>query len=196
MFVVRTDPGRGPPTGDTGFRIGSITKVFTALMMLMWRDRGLLPSLDADITTYLPEFKIVNPYQTQRGITFRQLASHMAGLPRNAPCKGIFTTGCNITDEQMYKNLATIELLQPPGSQPSYSNLGFGLLGRVLERVRGPTATWEAQLRLAILDPLNMTNSGNKFTPEAMNKLAVGYYPDGSIAGQAVHHVFVFTFRV
>lgn len=150
-------------------------------MALMWRDRRLLPSLDDDITTYLPEFKIINPYQTQRGITFRQLASHMAGLPRNPPCKGLFSTGCNITDKQMYTNLATLELMYPPGLQPSYSNLGFGLLGRVLERMKGPT--WELELREAILDPLNMTNSGNTFTPSAVSRLAVGYYPDGAVAG-------------
>lgn len=153
-------------------------------MALMWRDRGLLPSLDDSVTFFLPEFKIGNPYRTQRGVTFRQLAGHMAGMPRNPPCKGLFTTGCNITDEQMYANLATLELIYPPGLQPAYSNLGFGLLGRALERVRGPT--WEQQLSEAILGPLNMTNSGNAFTASAVSRLAVGYYPDGTVAGACV----------
>ena len=150
-------------------------------MMLMLKDGGLLHSLDDNITTYLPEFKMKNPFQTHRGITFRQLSSHMAGLPRNAPCQGIFVTGCKLSYEKIYENLAKMELMYPPGEQPAYSNLGFGLLGRVLEKIRGPT--WEEQLKKMILDPLGMTNSGNSFTPESIKELAVGYYPDGSIAG-------------
>ena len=174
------DPDRGPPTVNTGFRIGSITKVFTALMTLMLRDSGKLRSLDENITNYLPEFRIGNPFQTHRGITFRQLSSHMSGLPRNPPCPGLFDTGCNISYSQMYKNLAKMKLMYPPGTQPEYSNLGFGLLGRVLEKIQGPT--WEEQVEEMVFKPLKMTNSGNSFTPESIKNLALGYYPDGTEA--------------
>lgn len=177
-----TDPSRGVPGADSGFRIGSITKVLTALMTLMLRDSKQLRSLDADITEYMPEFSIVNPFKTGRGITFRQLMSHMSGLPRNCPCANMFVTGCNLSDADMYKNLANIELMYPPGQQPAYSNLGFGLLGRALEKITN--AKWEDSVKKMVFDQLGMTTSGNTFTPSDIEKLAIGYYTNGSEAGR------------
>ena len=181
---ITADPSRGPPTANTGFRIGSITKVFTSLMMLMLRDTGKLKSIDDNITNYLPEFSIQNPFQTHRGVTFRQLSSHMSGLPRNPPCPGLFETGCNLSYSQIYDNLAKMRLMFPPGTQPEYSNLGFGLLGRVLEKIQGPT--WEEQVEETVIKPLKMNNTGNAFTPDAIKKLAVGYYSDGREACKSV----------
>ena len=151
-------------------------------MTLMLRDSGELKSLDDNVTNYLPQFRVQNPFQTRRGITFRQLSSHMSGLPRNPPCPGLFDTGCNLTDAQIYDNLSEMKLMFPPGTQPEYSNLGFGLLGRVLQMVRGPP--WEEQVAQMVFKPLKMTNSGNSFTPEAVENLAVGYYPDGTAASE------------
>ena len=180
------DPSRGDPDGDTAFRIGSITKVFTALMMLMSRDGTLegnqLPSLDEDITKYLPELKIQNPFQTKRGITFNQLSSHMAGLPRETPCPNMFLQGCNLSYDKIYDNLAEMELEFPPGQEPQYSNLGFAILGRTLEKFLG--TSWEEALPKAILQPLGMKNSGNKFTPESIEHLAVGYSHLGTVASK------------
>ena len=153
-------------------------------MMLMFRDDGALPSLDQDVTKYLPELKIQNPFQTKRGITFRQLSSHMAGLPREVPCPDIFITGCNLTYDKIYENLAKLQLMSPPGSVPSYSNLGFGILGRTLEKIKGPN--WETVLLKTILEPLGMKHSGNNFTADVMKYLAVGYAPDGTVASKPV----------
>ena len=157
-------------------------------MSLMLRDSGELRSLDDNITAYLPQFSIKNPFQTRRGITFRQLSCHMSGLSRNPPCPGIFDTGCNLTDDQIYENLSKLKLMFPPGFQPEYSNLGFGLLGRVLQTIRGPP--WEAQVAQMVLKPLNMTNSGNSFTPDVVKNMAVGYYPDKTIASESVNLFF------
>lgn len=179
---MHSDPGRGAPDGNTAFRIGSITKVFTALMTLMLRDSSMLRSIDENVTDYLPQFSIKNRFQTQREITFRQLMSHMAGLPRNPPCEGLFVTGCNLTDSEIYANLAQMELMYPPGKQPAYSNLGFGLLGRTLEKIT--QSKWEDAVRLMVFNTLGMNNSGNSFTPESVKQLAVGYYPNGSEAGK------------
>lgn len=179
-LINDSEPSRGVPDADTAFRIGSITKVFTALMMLQLRDAGLLPSLDEDITKYLPEFKIQNPFRTKRAITFRQLSSHMSGLPRETPCPDIFIRGCNLTYAEIYDNLAKLALMSPPGLKPSYSNLGFAALGRTLEKIQGPN--WEDQVQQQVLKPLGMTHSGNSFTPEVLEYLAVGYTPDGTAA--------------
>ena len=108
----------------------------------------------------------------------------MSGLPRNPPCPGLFDTGCNISYSQIYENLAKMKLMYPPGTQPEYSNLGFGLLGRVLEKIQGPT--WEEQVEEMVFKPLKMTNSGNSFTPGSVKNLAVGYYPDGTEASMQV----------
>ena len=183
--LCSADPKRGPPSQDTGFRIGSITKVLTSLLTLILRDEGFLSSLNADITEYLTEFTIKNPFKTNRGVTFRQLMSHMSGLPRTTPCEDLFETGCTLSDEEIYKNLAEIELLYPPGSQPLYSNLGFGLLGRALEKVHG-TGKWEDALQNLVFDPLGIVNSGNKYTDTDIAKLALGYYKDGSQASKFV----------
>lgn len=146
------------------------------------RDRGNnFHSLDDDIKSYYPEFNIINPFQTERGITFRQLLSHMSGLGRNVPCEGIFDFGCNISDAQMMKNIAGMRLMYPPGTRPAYSNLGFGLLGKVLTRIaRAPS--WDALLTKLITGPLAMENTGNSFEHVDAGKMAVGYYPDGSVA--------------
>lgn len=151
-------------------------------MTLMLRDNKKLRSLDDDITDYLPEFKITNPFKTNRGITFRQLMSHMSGLPRESPCANIFLTGCDLTDEEIYKNLANIEMMYPPGQQPAYSNLGFGLLGRTLEKITH--SKWEESVKKMVFDPLGMTTSGNTFTPDDIKKLARGYYVNGSETGE------------
>ena len=148
----------------------------------MLRDSGELRSLDANITDYLPEFSVINPYQTRRGITFRQLSSHMSGLPRNPPCPGLFDTGCNLSYDKIYDNLSKMRLSVPPGSQPGYSNLGFGLLGRVLGKIGG--SPWEDLVQRMVIEPLAMSNSGNTFTAESLKNLAVGYYPDGTKASE------------
>ena len=112
----------------------------------------------------------------------------MSGLPRNPPCPGLFYTGCNLTDDQIYENLSKMKLMYPPGFQPEYSNLGFGLLGRVLQTIRGPT--WEDQVAEMVFKPLKMKNSGNSFTPDAVKDLAIGYYQNGTVASESVINVF------
>lgn len=151
-------------------------------MMLMLRDEGQLASIDQDVTHYLPELKIQNPFQTKRGITFRQLSSHMAGLPLETPCPDILVSGCNLTYDEIYENLSKETLIFPPGSYPSYSNLGFAILGHALEKIQGQT--WEKQLQEMVLEPLGMAHSGNSFTSEVMKYLAVGYSPNGTIASE------------
>ena len=174
----------------TTFRIASITKVFTALMTLQYRDQNHL-SLDDALSKHLPEFRIQNPFETTRSITLRQLASHMAGLPVNAPCEDI-AHGCNMSYDKLYDNIAKLQLIAPPGQAPRYSNLGFGALGRALEKVDG-SLSWEDLLQKLILDPLEMKSSGVNFTEQVKESLAIGYNSDGTEAGKINFYVFPFT---
>ena len=91
------DPESGLPDGNTAYRIGSISKVFTTLLALFYRDQGLW-HLDDVVEKYIPHFSVVNPFRTRRGITLRQLASHMGGLSREAPCAGTYDNGCHDSD--------------------------------------------------------------------------------------------------
>lgn len=163
------DPSSGAPNQDTGFRIGSVTKVLTALQSLILRDGGVIESLDQDITTYYPQFKVRNPYRTKRGITFRQLMSHMSGLPRNVPCQEIFVLGCNLTEDDILSNTAGLRLLFAPGSDVAYSNLGFGLLGQVVAHILG--MSWNDAVNKMVFEPLGMKNSGNTYGSDDLSRL-------------------------
>ena len=122
-----------------------------------------------------------NPFGTDRNITFRQLMSHLSGLPRNPPCDGIYETGCSLTDAEMLENIAGLRLMFPPGAHPVYSNLGFGLLGKVLTKV-AKEKSWDDLLNKTILQPLGMKNTGNSYRNYDPKKTAIGYFPDGSEA--------------
>jgi CubicO group peptidase (beta-lactamase class C family) len=92
------------------------------------RDNGLIDSLDDPLSKYNPDFSIKNPYNVNRkDITWRQVASHMAGLPRECPCPS--DNNCSVTTEEVLKSLASETLILMPGTKPSYSNLGYGLIG-------------------------------------------------------------------
>ena len=154
------------PDEHTLFRIGSITKLFTSLQTLILRDTSKLASLDDDIKTYYPDFYIQNPFSTNGVVTFRHLMNHMSGLPRDIPCMDIFEKGGSLSDTEILYNLAEISLKYPPRTLPTYSNLGFGLLGMVIMKI-AKASSWNELLTKMVLHKQDMS---------------YGYYPDGSVA--------------
>lgn len=74
-----------------------------------------------------------------------------------------------------------MRLMSPPGTEPAYSNLGFGLLGKVLVHV-SRKSSWDELLTEMIVQPLGMKDTGNSFRDVDPTKMAVGYYPDGGVA--------------
>ena len=149
--------------------------------MLQLRDQGLL-SLEDELDKHLPEFKIQNPFQSARSITLKQLASHMAGLPLETPCENMFILGCNSTDKEIYNNIAMLKLISPPGSQPSYSNMGFAALGHALGNIMD--TSWEKLLDKMVLSPLGLQSSGVDYNEHVKKTLAIGYTEDGTEAGE------------
>jgi CubicO group peptidase (beta-lactamase class C family) len=125
-------------TPDAGqlYRIGSNTKLFTVLLLLEMLDAGLVRSLDDPVILYEPLFRVAGASYENGSITLRQLASHTAGLMREAPCFPALG-GCNVSSAQLYERLAAEPLVLQPGTTPSYSNVGFAVLGNVLGRVLG-----------------------------------------------------------
>ncbi len=164
-----------PADSMTVYRVGSITKVFTALMLMQLRDAGKL-SLDDPIEKYLPEFKIKSRFPDARPATFRQVAAHYSGLPREPPMthEYQFTEKFPSVEEQL-KSLKDVEMIVPAMSQFAYSNLGYNIMGLALARVAKQPYTQYVDQH--ILKPLGMNQSGFVLTESMKNRFAVGYKP-------------------
>ncbi len=161
-----------PATPSTVYRIGSISKVFTATAILQLRDAGKL-QLDDPVVRHLPWFKIKNPYADGPTITIWHLLTHTAGLPADAA--GVdFKSYTGPQREEMIRLLAEQEVLSPAETRVSYSNLGYVILGEIVTAVTGePFAQY---IESHILTPLGM--AATDLEPDAnMLGLAVGYGP-------------------
>ncbi|KAL9960126.1 hypothetical protein ACROYT_G033535, partial [Oculina patagonica] len=162
------------PDGDTVYRIGSVTKIFPVLLVYKLYEDGMIGSIDDPLSKYVPEFSIRNPF-SRDNITLRQIASQMSGLPREAPCI-YHCKGTNSTEQLSL--LRNRSLVLPPWKMPSYSNLGYALLGRLLTEKMLNT-TFENWTQMEILDPLEMKNTGFEITPRVEKKLAFPYRKNG-----------------
>src|SRR5688572_2296852 len=130
VFDVQ-DPRR--VDGDTVFELGSISKVFTALLLAISVERGEV-ALDDPLQKHLPVGTTV-PSREGRPITLRDLATHTSGLPRvpkNLVPADPEDPYANYSLEMLYAYLASAELESKPGSAYAYSNLGMALLARAL----------------------------------------------------------------
>jgi serine-type D-Ala-D-Ala carboxypeptidase/endopeptidase len=119
-----------PLDGDTIFEIGSITKVFTALLAADMAQRGEV-KLDDPIQEYLPP-TVKIPERGGKQITLIDLATHTSGLPRmpeNFRPKDPSRPYVDYTVDALYSFLSSYELRRDIGIKYVYSNLGFGLLG-------------------------------------------------------------------
>jgi CubicO group peptidase (beta-lactamase class C family) len=157
---------------DSLFQIGSITKVWTATLVMQLVDEGLV-DLDVPIRTYLPEFRIADEAATA-SITTRQLLTHQAGF------EGDLFTDTGRGDDCIEKYVATLvdaPQLFTPGSHWSYNNAGFVALGRLIEVLRG--TSWDQALTDHLLQPLGLTHAAPG-PYEAINfKVAQGHIPAG-----------------
>jgi len=162
------------PNGSTAYRIGSVTKVFAVLLMYKLYEEGKISSLDDPLSKYASDFAIRNPY-TNENITLREIASQMSGLSREAPC--VFSCS-NTTSAEQLALLKNRSLVLPPWKTPSYSNLGYALLGRLLTE-NLLNQTFESWTIETILKPLGMTNTGFEITDEVQKNMAFPYLPGG-----------------
>jgi CubicO group peptidase (beta-lactamase class C family) len=159
---------------ETVFEIGSITKVFTSLLLADMVERGEV-KLDDPVAKYLPATVRV-PERDGRVITLQDLATHTSGLPRlptNLKPVNIANPYADYTANQLYEFLTAYELPRAIGAQYEYSNLGGGLLGHALALRAG--AEYEKVLRDRILTPLKMTDTGITLKPDGIERLARGH---------------------
>jgi D-alanyl-D-alanine-carboxypeptidase/D-alanyl-D-alanine-endopeptidase len=170
-----------PVTGATVFEIGSVTKVFTALLLADMVKRGEV-SLNDPVAKYLPG-SVTVPSRDNRAITLLDLATHTSGLPRlpgNLAPRNPDNPYADYTVEDMYRFLSSYRLPRAPGTQYEYSNFGMGLLGHVLALRAG--TNYEALVLERICRPLGMTSTRIALSPELKARLAFGH----AAAGQPV----------
>jgi len=169
-----------PADSATVYRVGSVTKVFTAVMLMQLRDAGKL-NLDDPIEKYLPEFKIKSRFPDARPATFRQVVAHYSGLPIEPPMAIEYENPEKFPPvEEQLKSLKDVEMIVPAMSRFAYSNLGYNIMGLALARVAKQPYTQYVDQR--ILKPLGMNQSGFALTESMKNHYAVGYKaarPDG-----------------
>lgn len=109
-----------PADATTIYRVGSISKLFTAMSVMQMVEDGKL-DLDAPITNYLPDFRIANPFANAKAITLRQLMCHRSGLVRESPIGGYFDPH-EPTVEASIGSLAGCALVNPPGKDPLFQH--------------------------------------------------------------------------
>lgn len=159
-----------PNTTDTKFRIGSITKSFTAILVLQLVEQEKL-RLDGKITDYLPDYS----KKTGDKITVQHLLTHTSGLPDYNDLQDFFRLAQSglLTDAEILKRISEHDLLFEPGAKFKYSNDGYRILGAIIEKVTGKS--YRQVLQENILIPLNMTNSGYANRTAILEKRASGY---------------------
>ena len=146
--VVDDPKVAGRPDGDTQYRIGSITKTFTAVLVMRLRDEGLL-ALDDPVDRHLPGTRVGDR-------TVAQLLSHLGGIAAETP-----GPWWERVSGDAHPTLADALGGDPhrmrPGRRHHYSNVGFAVLGELVARLRG--MSWEQALRREILAPLGMSRT-------------------------------------
>ncbi|WP_025667083.1 serine hydrolase domain-containing protein [Aquimarina megaterium] len=140
----------------TIYRIGSISKSFTAFLMMQLVQDGTI-ELDEQIEKYLPEISELSGYSDSTKITFLQLASHTSGLIREPNLEKAASGPIGEWESKVLKSIPKTSFQSKPGEKYSYSNIGFGILGLALSRAA--KKSFIELVKDKIFNPLNMNNS-------------------------------------
>jgi CubicO group peptidase (beta-lactamase class C family) len=150
-------------TADTQFRVGSVTKTFTAVLVLQCRDEGLL-DLDDRLDLHLPGTR-------HGGVTIRRMLAHLSGLQRE-PVGEVWEQPEGPHRDELLAGLDQAEAVAAPARRWHYSNLAYALLGEVVARLR--SQPWDEALLKRVLAPLGMSRT----TPRRRPPYAKGYFTD------------------
>jgi len=180
-----------PATIDSKYQIQSVTKMFTATMLLQLQEKGIL-QLDDDVRKYVPEFAGLTFDGNTEKTSLLELATHNSGLPRNSPSEfDLFRNAEKLLVEQ--KEVSSLKSSDKPAflnalgkvrkeypafdylpiEQRHYSNLGYSLLGLALERAAN--TSFENSIKSAICIPLGLSNTGVATISSKENTIAKGY---------------------
>jgi len=149
----------GAVTVTTPFKIGSMSKSFTALAVMQLVEAGKI-QLDAPVQQYLPEFRVADPEASKR-ITVRHLLNQVSGIPTSAGMNYVFRTDTG--EDALEREVArskNVKLTHEPGTTFQYSNRNYTTLGLLIKVVSGQS--YEDYVQAHVLQPLGMQQS---FTP-------------------------------
>jgi CubicO group peptidase (beta-lactamase class C family) len=166
------------PGADTVYEIGSISKVFTGMLLAQMVEDGLI-KLDQPVQQLLGDTMTVP--KGEREITVLDLATHSSGLPRmpgNFKPKDPTNPFADYTVEQLAQFLAGHKLARQPGAKSEYSNLGMGLLGHALAVKSG--GSYESLLLARICKPLEMGDTRITLDDSLQSRLAQGHDAEGN----------------
>jgi len=159
-----------PNASDTKFRLGSVTKQFTATLILQLVEQGKI-KLDGKLIDYLPDYRP----DTGARVTIHNLLSHTSGIPNYTALPDFFENVSRnpFKVNDFVKKYASGDLQFEPGTKFTYSNSGYFLLGAIIEKVTGKS--YEQVLRENIFEPAGMKNSGFDHWNTIIGKRATGY---------------------
>jgi CubicO group peptidase (beta-lactamase class C family) len=162
-----------PNTPEVKFRLGSITKQFTSMLIMQQVAKGSI-KLDGHLSDYLRYYR----QETGSKVTISQLLSHTSGIPSYTDDPKFFADVSRnyYAVDDFVKKFCSGDLQFEPGTKFHYDNSGFFLLGAILEHVTGKT--YEALLKETILVPLGMKDSGYDHYGDILPKRASGYQQD------------------
>jgi CubicO group peptidase (beta-lactamase class C family) len=178
-FGLSDGPGRIAATPHTVYGWWSMTKLLTAAAVIQLHERGKL-DIDDPVSNYLPFFRVAAPTADAAPITIRQLLNHSAGLPNNSPA---LVGWIHHTDQAWLDQSAYIARVLPeyatlrfvPGDHGEYTNIGYMVLGAVIEAASG--RTYEDYIREQLLQPLGMRQTDFIYTDAMLPHAAVASHP-------------------
>ncbi|HKX17129.1 MAG TPA: serine hydrolase domain-containing protein [bacterium] len=167
-YGYANEAARRPATATTGYRIASISKVFTATAVMQLVERGAV-RLDERADRYVPWIRGRN--RSSPPVTVRQLLSHTAGVERDGTPHWV--TDRFPTLDQLKARARQGLTVLPPLERWKYSNTGYALLGEVVASASGQP--YDEYVQANILAPLGLRRTGFAITPEVLKTLAAGY---------------------
>jgi CubicO group peptidase (beta-lactamase class C family) len=166
-----------PADAETIYRTGSISKSFTAVLMMQMVGKGYF-KLDDPVEKYFPKINdLADRPEHAEPITFRHLASHTSGLIREPKLKGAAAGPIAQWEDQILDSIPKTSYQSLPGEKYSYSNIGFGMLGLAVSRAVGKP--FMDLIHEHIFDPLGMTSSFFILEDDHIPNLAMGYVVRG-----------------
>jgi len=183
-------PRKIQATPQSVYHWWSITKIPTAIAILQLQEQGKL-QLDDPVSKYLSFFEVQYPSPNSSAITIRQLLNHSSGIPDASPVslmKWIHHEGePNVNQtafiEEVFPEYSILEF--EPGENTAYTNIGYMLLGAIIEKVSGQS--YQDYIRHYILEPLEMNQTDFYYTREMEAYVVAGSHPSFNFMSPLLH---------
>lgn len=169
-YGMRDFENKVPNNNLTKFRLASVTKQFTAMLIMQLVEKGKI-DLNGKLTDYLPYYR----KDVGDKITISQILSHTSGLANYTDNRKFMTeeSGNKVTPKEFVLKYCSEDLIFEPGTKWAYSNSGYFILGLIIEEITGKS--YEDNLQENILSPVGMVNSGYEHSDKTYENMSKGY---------------------